>query len=68
MLYYLAVVLSPVYWAYRAVHLGASTLPEIIPGKVNYADSGWLPAVALGIQCLIFLLLTAWFLKRKDSY
>ena len=42
-LYYLAMVLSPVYWAYRAVHLGGNHLSDNLPGHVNYSDHLGLP-------------------------
>jgi hypothetical protein len=66
-LYYLAVTLSPVYWAYRAVHLGASALPAGFPGHTNYTDGVGLPCLALLVQMVVLLGLTAWFLKRKDA-
>lgn len=65
-LHYLAVLLSPVYWAYRAVHRGADNLPDMYPGKVNYPDSLWAPSAALVIQMAVLLLLTAVFLRKKD--
>jgi ABC-type multidrug transport system ATPase subunit len=67
LLYYLAVILSPVYWAYRAVHRGAAALPQGFPGHANYPDGVWLPVEALGIQTVVLLLLTAWFLRRKEA-
>src|SRR5439155_23418439 len=67
LLYYLAVVLSPVYWAYRAVHLRAGSLPEIFPGRVTYPDMVWIPCLALVIQAAVLLLLTAKFLRIKDN-
>jgi hypothetical protein len=66
-LYYLAVSLSPVYWAYRAVHLGASALPKGFPGHTSYADGVALPCLALLAQTVVLLLVTAWFLRRKDA-
>ncbi len=65
-LHYLAVTLSPVYWAYRAVHLGAHELPADFPGYVDYADGVGLPCLALAAQAAALLALTWWFLKRKD--
>jgi hypothetical protein len=65
-LHYLAITLSPVYWAYRAVHCGAYDLPESFPFHVPYADALTLPCQALLIQTAVLLLLTAWFLKRKS--
>jgi ABC-type multidrug transport system ATPase subunit len=66
LLHLLAVTLSPVYWAYRAVHLGAHELPKIFPGHSADPDGmGW-PCAALALQIVVLLGLTAWFLKRKD--
>jgi ABC-type multidrug transport system ATPase subunit len=65
-LHYLAVSLSPVYWAYRAVHCGAHELPRSFPFHVPYADDVTLPCQALLIQTAVLLLLTAWFLRRKS--
>jgi hypothetical protein len=67
LLYYLAVVLSPVYWAYRAVHLGAGSLPDFFPAHVDYEDALWLPCLALALQTAVLLLLTARFLRLKDQ-
>jgi ABC-type multidrug transport system ATPase subunit len=64
-LHYLAISLSPVYWAYRAVRRGAHDLPESFPFHVPYPDGLTLPCEALLIQTAVLLLLTAWFLKRK---
>lgn len=66
-LYYLAALLSPVYWAYRAIHLGANQLPEDFPGYVDYPDGISLPCVALVAQMAVLLVLTWWFMKRKDA-
>src|SRR5262249_43456281 len=64
-LHYLAITLSPVYWAYRAVPCGAHDLPESVPFHVPYPDGLTSPCEALRIQTAVLLLLTAWFLKRK---
>jgi ABC-type multidrug transport system ATPase subunit len=65
-LYLLAAILSPVYWAYRAVHLQPANLPRGFPGVASYpAGVGW-PCVALAAQMILLLVLTAWFLRRKD--
>jgi ABC-type multidrug transport system ATPase subunit len=66
-LHWLAVTLSPVYWAYRAVHLGAHEVPRGFPGRTDYEDGLGLPCLALSVQMVLLLVLTAWFLKRKDS-
>jgi hypothetical protein len=64
---WLAMSLSPVYWAYRAVHLGGQSLPAGFPGHVDYPDRAALPCAALLVQTLVLLLLTAWFLRRKEA-
>jgi ABC-type multidrug transport system ATPase subunit len=66
LLYWLAALLCPVYWAFRAVHLGATKLPEGFPQHVDYADSLWLPFFALVAQTVLLLGLTGWFLRRKE--
>src|SRR5205807_2482353 len=65
---YLAKVLSPVYWAFRAVRLGAhDIIPKGFPGHVPYPDGALLPCLALVTQTLVMLGLTAWFMRRKDA-
>jgi ABC-type multidrug transport system ATPase subunit len=65
-LHALAQWLSPVYWAYRAVHLSAQELPRGFPGRVDYADNVALPCEALLAQCAALMVLTWWFMRRKD--
>jgi ABC-type multidrug transport system ATPase subunit len=65
-LYLLATTLSPVYWAYRAVRLHADELPSSFPGAALHPDSVALPCVALGVQMVLLLLLTAGFMRAKD--
>jgi hypothetical protein len=67
LLHYLSAVLSPVYWAFRAVHLNADQLPDNFPGHVPYSNNVWLPCLALGAQTVVLLCLTAWFLRRKEA-
>jgi hypothetical protein len=67
-LYLIAVVLSPVYWAFRAIRRGATTLPEILPAHMDYNDSVSRACVALTVQTIGLLLVTAWFMKRKDVH
>jgi ABC-type multidrug transport system ATPase subunit len=67
----MAMVLSPVYWAYRGVHLGAGpdadpAFPSDFPFYRPYPDGMLLPCLALAAQALVLLLATAWFMKRKD--
>jgi hypothetical protein len=66
LLHAIAVVASPAYWAYRAIRRGATRLPEDLPYHMDYNDSPWLACAALAVQMTVLLLLTAWFLKRKD--
>jgi ABC-type multidrug transport system ATPase subunit len=67
LLHGLAVTISPVYWAYRGVHRGSTTvLPPDFPLRQSYNDSVALACAALGVQMLVLLLATAWFLRRKD--
>jgi ABC-type multidrug transport system ATPase subunit len=63
-LHWVAVVLSPAYWAYRAVRRGATELPPVI--AMHYDDSVWKACAALGVQMAVLLGLTAWALRRKD--
>jgi hypothetical protein len=65
-LYWLAAIGSPVYWAYRGIHLGAAQLPRYLPGYVASIESVPLACLALAIQILVLLLGTAWFLRQKD--
>jgi hypothetical protein len=63
----LAMALSPVYWAYRTIHLGAGALPPAFPGHVDYPDGLGLPCAALVVQTILMLAMTAWALKRKEA-
>ncbi len=62
----LAQILSPVYWGYRGIQRGATTLPEDLSMHMDYNDSVWIVCAALAIQAVLLLGLTAWFLRRKD--
>jgi ABC-type multidrug transport system ATPase subunit len=62
----LAMTLSPVYWAYRGIHRGAAKLPEELPMHMDHDESVWRVCAALGVQMVLLLALTAWFLRRKD--
>jgi hypothetical protein len=62
----LAMTLSPVYWAFRAIHLGAKDLPPEWPQHQDYSDGVALPCAALAVQTVVLLVATAWFLRRKD--
>jgi ABC transport system ATP-binding/permease protein len=68
--YWLAVTLSPVYWAFRAIQRGATTLPEGFPAYRHYddvaGDSVGGACLALVVQMVAALLLTVWALRRKD--
>jgi hypothetical protein len=65
-LYWLAFVASPVYWAYRGIHLGYSQLPSFTPGYVDVVEGVTRPCLAMAVQIIVMLALTAWFLRRKD--
>src|SRR5262249_59121547 len=65
-LFWAAAILSPVYWGYRATHLGSQAMPESYPFHMNYEDSVLGPCLAMVAQMVGMLLLTAWFLRRKD--
>lgn len=65
-LWFLAAVFSPVYWAYRAVHTGTSELPSFISYHMDYPDSFVLPGAVMLLEIVLFLGTTAWFLKQKD--
>jgi ABC-type multidrug transport system ATPase subunit len=67
LMYYVAAILSPVYWAYRAIRLGAhDERLKTYPFYSTAAEGIAWPCVALAVQTLALLLLTAWFLRRKD--
>lgn len=65
-LMWVAMTVAPTYWAWRAVRTGETALPPDFPGRAAYDDPLWLPCAALAGQMLVLLVLTAWFLKRKD--
>jgi ABC-type multidrug transport system ATPase subunit len=67
-LYLLAILFSPAYWAFRGIHRGATRLPADLPVAMNYNDSPWLTCAALGTQIALLLLLSAWFLRRKEVH
>lgn len=67
LIFWLAAVFSPVYWAYRAAHLGAGSLPSGFPGSVDYADAALLPCEAMVLQSAVLLVSAAWFLRRKGG-
>jgi ABC-type multidrug transport system ATPase subunit len=62
----LAMALSPVYWAYRGIHRGVTTLPPELPMHMDYDDRVGISCAALLVQTAVLLGLTAWFLRRKD--
>jgi hypothetical protein len=66
-MFYLAAVASPVYWAYRGARHGGQGFPETFPFYVPYPDDATLPCLVLAGQTIGMLLLTAWFLRRKGS-
>jgi hypothetical protein len=66
-LHSLALIFSPVYWAFRACRRGATKLPADLPISMDYDDSVALACTALTMQLVVLLFATAWFLKRKDA-
>jgi len=64
---WLAMGVSPIYWAFRGIRRGATELPDTSPFYVDYDDSVWITCVALLVQTFILMALTAWFLKRQDA-
>jgi hypothetical protein len=62
----LAMLLAPAYWALRGARTGETEFSKDMPVYADYDDNLWLPTVALTVQTAAMLLLTAWFLKRKD--
>ena len=65
-LYLLAVVLSPVYWAFRGVRRGTHDLPDYSGYQTDYSDDPLFAGGVLVVQLVVLLMLTAWFLRRKD--
>jgi ABC-type multidrug transport system ATPase subunit len=66
-LYWIAVLLSPAYWAFRGVRRGTTDLlPADFPGHMDYSENVWLAVLALAVQMVVLLLLTTWFLRQKD--
>jgi hypothetical protein len=64
---WLAWVMSPEYWAFRAVRTGETTLPEILASvRMNYDDTLWIPCGVLVLETGVMLAVTAWFMRRKD--
>jgi hypothetical protein len=63
---WLAFTLSPVYWAYRAIHRGAHDLPAFLPAHVDYEENTSWACAALGLQVAALVLATVWCLRRKD--
>jgi hypothetical protein len=67
LIYWLAVTLSPVYWAFRAIRTGECELPQDMYYRMSYEDDVGLACAAMAAQAVVMLLLTAWFLRKKDS-
>jgi ABC-type multidrug transport system ATPase subunit len=66
-LLWIAMLVSPTYWAFRATRTGETTLPVDFPIRMDYEDTLWLPCAVLVAQTLILLLLTLFVLRRKDA-
>ena len=67
-LYWLAVVFSPVYWAFRAVRQGTNELPDYSGYRMDYNEDPWLACGVMLIQLTVLLALTTWVLRRKDLH
>lgn len=64
---WLAWIMSPEYWAFRAVRTGETTLPEILASvRMDYDDALWIPCLVLVLETGVMLVVTAWFMRRKD--
>ncbi|MBY0228312.1 MAG: ABC transporter permease, partial [Gemmataceae bacterium] len=66
LVFWVAAVAAPVYWGFRATHLGADVLPKGFPGHAGYGDGIGLPLLAMAAQAAAMLVLTYVFLRRKD--
>ena len=65
---WLAWVMSPEYWTFRAIRLGETTLPNVMAdNRMDYVDALWLPCMILVIEAAVLLIVTAWFLRKKDE-
>jgi hypothetical protein len=63
----LASLVSPCYWAYRALHHGTSKLPTYFVPQYHSPDYSIAATyVALSIQLIAMLGIAAWLLRRKD--
>jgi hypothetical protein len=67
-LQWLAWLMSPAYWAFRAIRIGETALPDIMAeNRMEYTDSLWLPFLVLVLEIAGMLALTAFFLRQKDN-
>src|SRR5262249_4395512 len=66
LLFATAALLSPAYWAYRAVRRGACELPADFYYRMDYDDSVWIACAALAVPVVALLLATGWFLRGRD--
>ena len=65
---WLAWVMSPEYWTFRAIRLGEDKLPNLMAdNRMEYTDSLWLPCLILVVEAAVLLAVTAWFLRKKDE-
>jgi ABC-type multidrug transport system ATPase subunit len=62
----LATLLSPVCWGFRAVHRGSNLLPDYHPLHQSSDFTVRGSCFALGVQMVVMLVATAWFLRMKD--
>jgi hypothetical protein len=67
LLFWVAAFVCPVYWAFRAVHLGANVLPAGFPGHAYDPDGIFWPCLALVGQTVVLLGLTYVALRKKEA-
>jgi hypothetical protein len=65
-LYYLAFILSPAYWAFRGIRLGANDLPAYSGHQTDYDESAWFACAMLAAQMIVLLGLTVLCMRAKD--
>jgi hypothetical protein len=63
----IAMLLSPAYWAFRAIRTGEAELPVDFPVRMDYDDTLWIPLAIMAGQMILLLVGTMWLLHRKDA-
>ena len=65
-LYWLAFIFSPAYWAFRGVRSGVTELPDYTGYRADYLEDAWFACTMLAIQMTVLLILSALCLRTKD--